>query len=34
MTQSEVAREIGVSQVQISRIENKIIKEFRQKLDG
>ncbi len=34
MTQSEVAEKIGVSQVQISRIENKIIKEFRQKLDG
>ena len=34
MTQSEVAKKIGVSQVQISRIENKIIKEFRQKLDG
>lgn len=34
MTQSEVAEQIGVSQVQISRIENKIIKEFRQKLDG
>ena len=34
MTQSEVAEQIGVSQVQISRIENKIIKEFRQKLGG
>ena len=34
MTQSEVAEKIGVSQVQISRIENKIIKEFRQKLNG
>lgn len=34
MTQSEVAEKIGVSQVQISRIENKIIKEFRRKLDG
>ena len=32
MTQSEVAKKIGVSQVQISRIENRIIKEFRQKL--
>ncbi len=34
MTQSEVARRIGVSQVQVSRIESKIIKEFREKLSG
>ena len=34
MTQSEVAEMIGVSQVQVSRIENKIIKEFREKLIG
>ena len=34
MTQSEVAEKIGVSQVQISRIENRIIKEFREKLIG
>ena len=34
MTQSEVAKKIGVSQVQISRIESRIIKEFRQKLIG
>ena len=34
MTQSEVAEHIGVSQVQISRIENRIIKEFREKLSG
>jgi RNA polymerase sporulation-specific sigma factor len=34
MTQSEVAERIGVSQVQISRIESKIIKEFREKLSG
>ena len=34
MTQSEVAKKIGVSQVQVSRIENKIIKEFREKLSG
>ncbi len=34
MTQSEVAEKIGVSQVQISRIESKIIKEFREKLSG
>lgn len=32
MTQSEVAERIGVSQVQVSRIENRIIKEFREKL--
>ena len=32
MTQSEVARRVGVSQVQVSRIENRIIKEFREKL--
>jgi RNA polymerase sporulation-specific sigma factor len=34
MTQSEVAEKIGVSQVQVSRIESKIIKEFREKLSG
>ena len=34
MTQSEVAEKIGVSQVQVSRIENKIIKEFQKKLIG
>ncbi|MBQ7369550.1 MAG: sigma-70 family RNA polymerase sigma factor [Clostridia bacterium] len=34
MTQSEVAEQIGVSQVQISRIESRIIKEFREKLSG
>lgn len=34
MTQSEVARRIGVSQVQVSRIENRIIKQFREKLIG
>lgn len=32
MTQSEVARCIGVSQVQISRIESKIIQRFREEL--
>ena len=34
MTQSEVAERIGVSQVQVSRVENKIIKEFKEKLSG
>jgi RNA polymerase sporulation-specific sigma factor len=34
MTQSEVAERIGVSQVQVSRLENKIIKSFREKLSG
>ena len=33
-TQSEVAEQIGVSQVQVSRIESKIIKRFREKLSG
>lgn len=34
MTQSEVAEKVGVSQVQVSRIESRIIKEFRAKLSG
>ena len=32
LTQSEVARLIGVSQVQVSRIENKIMQEFKKQL--
>ena len=34
MTQSEVASMLGVSQVQVSRIENKIIEAFRKELTG
>ena len=34
MTQSEVAQMLGVSQVQVSRIENKIMQTFRNKLTG
>lgn len=31
-TQSEIAKELGVSQVQVSRIENKIIKQFKMQI--
>ncbi len=31
-TQSEIAKELGVSQVQISRIENKVLNDMREKL--
>ena len=34
MTQSEVANMLGVSQVQVSRIENKIMENFRKSLTG
>ncbi len=34
MTQSEVAREIGVSQVQVSRIESRLIEQFKRALEG
>ncbi len=34
MTQSEVAKAIGVSQVQISRIESRIISQFKRELSG
>lgn len=34
MTQSEVAKAIGVSQVQISRIESRIMRDFKKELDG
>ncbi len=34
MTQSEVANMLGVSQVQVSRIENRIMKTFRKDLTG
>lgn len=32
-TQSEIAKELGVSQVQISRIENKVLAKFKEKID-
>jgi len=31
-TQSEIAKELGVSQVQVSRIENKVLQDMREKL--
>ena len=34
MTQSEVANMLGVSQVQVSRIENRIMEDFRKSLTG
>ena len=34
MTQSEVAKMLGVSQVQVSRIENRIMENFRKSLTG
>ena len=34
MTQSEVAQVVGVSQVQVSRIESKILSHFREELSG
>lgn len=34
MTQAEVANMLGVSQVQVSRIENRIMQTFREKLTG
>ena len=34
MTQAEVATMMGVSQVQVSRIENRIMEQFRKKLTG
>ncbi len=32
-TQTEIAKELGVSQVQVSRIENKVLKEMKQSID-
>ena len=32
MTQMEIAHELGVSQVQVSRMEKKILKNLREKL--
>ena len=34
MTQNEVANMLGVSQVQVSRIENRIMENFRKDLTG
>ena len=34
MTQWEIARKMGVSQVQISRMESKVIKKLREMYDG
>ena len=34
MTQAEVAESLGVSQVQVSRIESRIMQSFRDKLTG
>jgi RNA polymerase sporulation-specific sigma factor len=34
MTQSEVAQMLGISQVQVSRLETKIMQNFRSKLIG
>ena len=31
-TQSEIAKELGVSQVQVSRLENKILNDIRKKM--
>jgi RNA polymerase sigma-B factor len=33
LTQSETGRQIGISQMQVSRVENRILKEFRQALE-
>lgn len=33
-TQSEIAKRLGVSQVQVSRLENKILENLRKKLEG
>ena len=32
-TQSEIAKELGVSQVQVSRIENKVISELKNEIN-
>lgn len=32
-TQSEIAKELGVSQVQVSRIESKVLKQLKEKMD-
>lgn len=32
-TQSEIAKELGVSQVQVSRIENKVLKDLKKEID-
>ena len=33
MTQSEIAKLLGVSQVQVSRLENRILKEIKSKIE-
>ena len=34
LTQTQIARELGISQVQVSRLEKKILKTMREKLSA